>query len=444
MQSIMNGKQIYYTKMNSDSNPTFKNGQIIYGKINKLYPNQMAEVQIGNQKILANVDAPLQTGERYLLQVQQNIGNLLLKVLDSEATSNMNGKASATAQQIISHLGGSASGEATELVEFLMKNQLPIKKDTFQLAMQWLKQVDSPKEGLMAIKTMYTQQLPFVEDVFNALFTQAKGESFHGTLQQLLTTINTSATNTETTTQLKAVLESLIVPNERTVLQSLASETQMPDMTNPAVVSAQLKDIAKLLGLQLEHVLANTKTLNSAQLKEELTTLKPLLLTLLHEQQPATVKELADQIVNRITAQQIISQENGPIQNLLLTLPLNIGNYQTDVTLQWSGRKRKDGSIDPDYCRILFYLDLEQLKETVIDMQVQNRVIKISVLNEQSELIQDLAAPFIHTLRNKLEEMDYKLSGILFENTVKKQIVENKQQLLYQTASSYSGVDVRI
>ena len=574
MQSVKLGqKQFQQLKMNSDSNPTFKNGQILYGKINKWYPNQMAEVQIGNQKVVANVDVPLQTGERYLFQVQQNIGNILLKVLDSEADAELNGKSSATAQQIVSHLGVSKSNEATELVEFLMKNQLPIKKDTFQLAMQWLKQVDSPKEGLMAIKTMYTQQLPFIEDVFNALFTQAKGESFHGMLQQLLTSINSSATKTETTTQLKTALESLIaskqgriqelglqklisywlnpnsssdikegafsllqktgfislvqtylevqdrinsqnssvtlgkrdvvdqkvlqglkefntamlntsgeyskllefvnnngeqvrqakdvltnqflvfsqnrtqsqlLPNERAVLQLLSSEWQMPDMTNPAVVSSQLKDVAKLLGLQFEHVLANTQTLNSAQLKEELTTLKPLLLTLLHEQQPATVKELADQIVNRITAQQIISQENGPIQNLLLTLPLNMGNYETDITLQWSGRKRKDGSIDPDYCRILFYLDLEQLQETLIDMQVQNRVIKISVLNERSEWIQDLAEPFIHTLREKLEEMDYKLSGILFENTVKKQIVENKQQLLYQTDSSYSGVDVRI
>ena len=239
-------------------------------------------------------------------------------------------------------------------------------------------------------------------------------------------------------------LEGQLLPNERAVLQLLATESQSTDMANSSFVSAQLKDIAKQLGLQLEHVLANTQSLTSTQLKEELTTLKPLLLTLLHEQQPGTVKELADQIVNRITAQQLISQENGPLQNLLLTLPMNIGNYETDVTLQWSGRKRKDGSIDPDYCRILFYLDLEQLKETVIDMQVQNRVIKISVLNEQSDVIQKAATPFIPTLRNQLEEIDYKLSGVLFENTIKKDIVENKKQLVYQTASSYNGVDVRI
>lgn len=558
MQSVTLGQQIHKW-MNSDSNPPLKNGQILFGKINKLYPNQMAEVQIGNQKILATIEAPLQTGERYMLQVQQNLDNILLKVLDLPSTTEVNKQE--TAKQIINHLGVASSTEAIELAEFLLKNKLPITKDSFQLAMQWLKNVNSPQAGLEALKTMYLQQLPFVEDVFKALFTQAKGESFHGMLRQLLTNINSSINQTETSQQLKGVLESLIVPkqgqtqdmglqklidywsnpngspdikagafsllqktgilshllsevnskmdmqslganmtslkngsgenispskvlvevlndltnkngeqvkqakdvlanqlllfsqnridrqllpNERAVLQLLVAEGQTTDMTNSSVVSTHLKDISKLLGLQLEHVLANTQTLTSAKLREEVTTLKPLLLTLLHEQHPASVKELADQIVNRITAQQIISQENGPLQNLLLTLPMNVGEYETDLTLQWSGRKRKDGSIDPDYCRILFYLDLERLKETVIDMQVQNRVIKISVLNEQCKLIQEVATPFIQILRNHLDEMDYKLSGVLFENTINEQIVEDKKQLAYQAASFYNGVDVRI
>lgn len=562
MQSVTFGQQSFNTfKMNSDSTPSFKNGQILYGKINQLFPNQMAEVQIGNQKVLANLETPLQTGERYLLQVQQNLGNILLKVL--EANPETNGKISA--KQILHHVGVAASSQATELAEFLLKNQLPITKDSFQLALQWVKQADSPKDALMVIKTMHMQQLPFIEDVFNALFTQAKGESFYRMLQKLLTNISESTNQTETAQKVKKVLESLILPkqgqiqeiglqklisywlnpnsprdikegafsllqktgflsqllaegevqsiganaeqkqmllefksvlkngtnssvnkglldtlvalatqnsdqvkqakdvlmhqlavfsqnrtegqslsNERAVLQLLAAEGLTADLTNPSVVSAQLKDITKALGLQLEHTLANTQSLTSTQLKQECMTLKPLLLTLLQEQQPVAVKELAEQIVNRITANQLISQENGPLQNLLLTLPMNIGNYETDLTLQCSGRKQKDGSIDPNYCRIVFYLDLEQLKETVIDMQVQNRVIKISVLNEQSEQIKAVASPFVETLRNQLEDMNYQLSGVLFENTIKKNMLENKKQLVYQTASSYSGVDVRI
>lgn len=99
--------------------------------------------------------------------------------------------------------------------------------------------------------------------------------------------------------------------------------------------------------------------------------------------------------MNRITAQQILSQENGPIQNLLLTIPLNLGSTKTDLTLQWSGRKTKEGKIDPDYCRVLFYLELEHLEETVIDMQVQNRIIKVTVING---LVQPLKRQPVNTL----------------------------------------------
>jgi hypothetical protein len=110
---------------------------------------------------------------------------------------------------------------------------------------------------------------------------------------------------------------------------------------------------------------------------------------LLNEQIPASIKEMAEQILHRITAQQILSQENGPIQNLLLTLPLNLRTIQTDLTLQWSRRKTKDGQLDQDYCRVLFYLELERLKETVIDMQVQNRIIKVTVINGHGAVLEE-------------------------------------------------------
>ena len=235
-----------------------------------------------------------------------------------------------------------------------------------------------------------------------------------------------------------------VLPNEQAVLQWLATEFQLPDLTNGTVVSNQLKAIANLLGLQFEHALAHAQSLTPTMLDEQVTTLKPLLLKLLQEQQPAAIKELAEQIVSRITAQQIISHENGPLQNVMFTVPFQLGNYQTDVTLQWSGRKTKDGAIDPNYCRILFYLDLEQLNETVIDMQVQNRVINIVVHNEQSEVLESVASSYIHVLRENLEQMDYKLSGVLFENNNDKPVTENQKQLVYKAPSLYSGVDIRI
>ncbi|MBK5497583.1 hypothetical protein JFU50_01345 [Peribacillus sp. TH14] len=246
---------------------------------------------------------------------------------------------------------------------------------------------------------------------------------------------------------LKRRPEALSVTNaEKLVLtQVLETEFQIIDFTNGASVAQQLKEWTKMLGLQLEHALANMPGDGLEDLIKDLETLKPLLLKLLNEQNPASVKELAEQILNRITAQQVFSQETGPLQNLLLTLPLNLGSSQTDLTLQWSGRKKKDGKIDPDYCRILFYLELERLKETFIDMQVQNRVIKVTVINEYSKTIEAAADNYLTLLKANLEKMDYRLSGVLFENPVSKKNTDTKfKSALFSEKESYSGVDIRI
>ena len=53
-----------------------------------------------------------------------------------------------------------------------------------------------------------------------------------------------------------------------------------------------------------------------------------------------------------------------------------------DATLQWNGRMKDNGKIDANYARVLFYLQMASMQETVIDMQVQNRVVTVTVFNE--------------------------------------------------------------
>ncbi|MGE7767704.1 hypothetical protein [Peribacillus sp. NPDC096540] len=637
MQSITSGQSVS-SPIEIQGSSSLKNGQILFGKVNRIYPNQTGEVQIGHQKMIATLDSPLQAGERYWFQVQQpNEENVVLKVLDSPIMnfSNLKGGAS----QLLAHLGISPEPEATRLAEYLLKNQVPITKDTFLSALQWVKSAGSEEYGLSIIKIMFLQQLPFVKDVFVALLAQAKGEPFHKLLsglqqqlqdsvsetsvklkgvldslhvtklnqlqqtglQKLVTTwidsnasaelksgafsllqktgfipmgiteasfleklvvesaeISGSTKNSvtdklqqglqllsdakngtlgkvekveyslnrllngldyveaRTSTEIKSIQQKAISSEELSALASrllertfaeasagnriagaeievndliahlnkdtvkvteskgkvtelliqslkqrpealsvtnaeklvlaqlLESEYQTIDFTDGASVAQQLKEWTKMLGLQLEHALANMPGDGLEDLTKDLETLKPLLLKLLNEQNPVSVKELAEQILNRITAQQVLSQENGPLQNLLLTLPLNLGSSQTDLTLQWSGRK-KDGKIDPDYCRVLFYLELENLKETVIDMQVQNRVIKVTVINEHSKIIKAAAGDYLTMLKANLEKMDYRLSGVLFENPVSKKNTDSKlKSALFSETESYSGVDIRI
>ncbi|MFD6438587.1 hypothetical protein ACFWDG_01945 [Peribacillus sp. NPDC060186] len=534
MQSITSGQSMS-SPIEIQGRTSLKNGQILFGKVNRIYPNQTAEVQIGHQKMIATLDIPLQAGERYWFQVQQpNEGKVVLKVLDLPNVnfSSLRGAAA----QVLAHLGISQEPEAARLAEYLLKNQLPITKDTFLSALQWIKSAGAEEYGLSSIKKLFLQQLPFVKDVFVALLAQAKGEPFHKLLSGLQQQLQDSVS--ETSVKLKGVLDSLHVAKqsqlqqtglqklvttwidsdtspklksgafsllqktgfvpmgiteagflEKLVVESaeisgstknsvtdklqlglqllsdakngtlgkvekveyslnrllngfdyveartstdiksiqqktisteelsalvsrllehafaevsagnkmavakieaddliaylnkdtekvteskgkvtelliqslkrrpeafsvtnaekqvlthvLETEFHTIDFTNGASVAQQLKEWTKMLGLQLEHSLANMLGDGLEDLTKDLETLKPLLLKLLNEQNPAPVKELAEQILNRITAQQVLSLETGPLQQLLLTLPLNLGSSQTDLTMQWSGRKKR-------------------------------------------------------------------------------------------------------
>ena len=109
-----------------------------------------------------------------------------------------------------------------------------------------------------------------------------------------------------------------------------------------------------------------------------------------------------------------------------------------DATLQWNGRMKEDGKIDANYARILFYLQMESMKETVIDMQVQNRVVSVTVFNEND--IIPLAEPLKSALKIGLAEKNINFQAFLLSNlkspTCKTPVVGQQEE--------HSGVDFRV
>lgn len=244
---------------------------------------------------------------------------------------------------------------------------------------------------------------------------------------------------------LKAAVSEQIVTDgieqEATALKYvLQNDFNVIDFSNAGSISSSFKKIISKMGLRFEYVLATENKGTDQQLE----TLKPLLMKLLQDDLPMDVKNLAEQTIQRITAQQILAQENGPLQQLLLQIPLTMGTHQTDLTMQWTGRRKTDGTIDPAYCRILFYLELESLKETIIDMGVQNRVVNVSITHEHPDRLEMLATPFIAVLKRNLEEIDYKLSSIVFDNETKKTQLKKKSQAQIIMSDTYNGLDLRI
>ncbi|WP_096189145.1 hypothetical protein [Evansella halocellulosilytica] len=205
-----------------------------------------------------------------------------------------------------------------------------------------------------------------------------------------------------------------------------------------------IQAILQLLGIQHE---TNLKTnVEQNQPLQHQQTLKSLLLQFV--QQPfqfhGGLKDQADLLLQRITGNQLLASEtHGPIHHIGVQIPVKLMNKYQDMTIQWEGRKLNNGQLDKDHCRILFYLQLESLKDTVVDVQIQNKVISIQVFNEHEKpaTLQHIWFPL---LKEKLHELNYELSAVKWTKSLDHNNRSNIQPEHDHEYPSYKGVDVRI
>ncbi len=139
---------------------------------------------------------------------------------------------------------------------------------------------------------------------------------------------------------------------------------------------------------------------------------------------------------------QLLSGENGHQHQLIMQVPLDFFGKRMDATLQWNGRMGKDGKIDANFARVLFYLNMESLQETVIDMQVQNRIVTITIFNEDPQL-NLLAEPLKQSLKSGLFDKEYHLSGIFIKNFAQT-TVENVAKKSQNEIENTNSVDIRV
>jgi hypothetical protein len=464
---------------------TLRHEQIVYGRVSKIYPNHTAVVQIGNHTFIAKIETSLTANAQYWFQVFYENETLTLKVLEQleRPLLDSKNKEELAAEQLMKKWG--LSDHAGRLLRFLLKQNLPIIKKHLLQAAQWLEKAEHTDVALQAIKLIYENNLPFTKETFAAMKALGSSQPLYKqlivvrdallslperteTIQKLLKQLNRLFEGQEkitakqwglfhteeeiNETQLAERYPSLLSNKHLSKSEAQLLETVVANGMNDGSVSAvdrlakQLKQIIQSLGLQYEADLqsaAKAKTMKDVSFDE----LKPLLLKVMQElSSNSGVKEAVESIIRRLTAQQLLSQEHGPLQHIFLQIPWKFGEQLTDVTVQWHGKKQKNGQIDPNYCRILFYLQLPFLKETLIDVHIQNRVVNISIMTETTGL-QPIITAMQPMLKENLERLRYKLSAVKAVQ-LEKQNQRDDSALRFSAAQFiqgiYSGVDYRI
>lgn len=303
-----------------------------------------------------------------------------------------------------------------------------------------LNQLPATKQTLEIFAKQMQEQLikAFAENSSERLFTQDANAL--SVKDHLLSLLKHGAT---TPLQNDAFMRNLMknsVESPQSMIQQIVTQADahVQNSMDSKAMEHALKTVLKNLGISYEATLSN----KSADLQEIAHQLKPQLHTLLQETHTTPqLKEAAEMLMARMNGMQLASGENGHQHQLVMQVPLEFFGKKMDATLQWNGRMKDDGKIDANYARILFYLQMESMKETVIDMQVQNRVVTVTVFNENDDII-PLAEPLKAALKIGLAEKEYQLSGVFIKQFEKAQ--PEKTTSVLEQQEEHSGVDFRV
>ncbi len=515
-------------------------GQIFNGKILKLYPGQLASLQLGGLTLTAKLEAALTAGNRYWFQVQPSEGLPELKVIEGSKHIVRD----RDNESILRQLGISNTKASESLIRYLASNDIPFTRDHIIQGADVLQRLGLQKdEGLSILKMLIERNLPITPASFSALSSVVKGEGLShnlvdlsnllGNLQmkepvihqlqqfingmvermnvqvdqnatislikdllganqasstfqeaqlglqqlglkpktpdqllqhvrealskapddllkQLWPTLSKDQINQALTRgQISEIFTKVVIENsprgEKSVQQLLSLLAINQNKEENSNVSQQLASIISRIGYQYERdtlqLLQRTDG-NESQLLQ----LKSLLLKAQQLQLPSSIQEKIELLTNRITGQQLLSvNPEGVISHYAVLVPLKLFGKTTDLTVQWEGKKDQSGKLNPDHCRILFYLNLDNLKETVIDVQIQTRIVSVHVINER-EKPTGLINALLPYLKTALSELDYQLSAVKWTQPMMPNPNTGFQSTNAYNHQSrqYQGVDIRI
>jgi hypothetical protein len=413
------------TNLHKASTISLRPGQLVFGRVEKLFPNSTALIQVGSMRLFAQLKAEVHDKESYWFEVRSGGSDgMELKLLEGMGQKQ-------PGNLFLKNLQLPETKQNLHLLDFISMKNLPISREQLKLASTWITNQENLTKDLNALEWMIEKELPFTKPIFQSLVAVQDSQSFYKQLEKVGRFLEDSGI--ESTKTVQSLLD---------VITSILENPASTELESGKAIQNLLRNLVDSLGLEYEkEVQLWTKTEQDAV--DPFQSLKPLLMKAMLELGEKG-KEL-EPLLNRLTGMQLISQDTaGPMLQMVLHLPFSFGGQQSDVTLQWSGKKTDSGKIDPDYCRVLFHLDLQSLEQTVIDMHVQNKVIHLSVINDKRE-IEPIVKALTPTLKEKLEDIGYTLSFVKVNPTFDKQQAGVAQPYPMNLPTDlYKGVDIKI
>jgi hypothetical protein len=430
-------------------------GQVLMGEVTKILPDQSATVRFGSMQVHAKLDAALEIGRKSWFQVQPISNPITLKLIPVQPQRQQASEDSLGS--LLRFLGLKNGKQEEQLVRFFLQEKLPLTKPILQKGLELLQQMGKPEHTLPSIQMSLSKGWPLSKEVVGAIRTflfepplqqkvtellpllpQAQRHALQAFFTQLHDQSNDGRINQQT---------DVTIPSSKSSLASSHNEIQGANV---------LRSFFQLLGIGNEkELVANLSGLEKAvqpQNQQAQHNMKLHLQQLLNDSTLSTqAKERVEALVSHITGQQLfMSMEGnqGLFHQLLFQFSFPVNQQLDTIYGQIEGRKNKKGQIDPENCRLIFYLQLSSLGETCVDVHIRSKMVSITIFNENQhiEWLQE-AKPELNVA---LQGLGYSLSSMSWQE-VSHSPVQGKDQSQgapqrnpYSLRQQYKGVDIRI
>ncbi|MGM0803371.1 MAG: hypothetical protein ACQET8_01435 [Bacillota bacterium] len=478
----MNGKSLIPARLMDDP-LLLKLNQFISAKILEIFPDQSAKVLYNGSTLYAKLEAPLIKGDNYLFEVSEKNGTIYLKKVETDPVKS-------TSEQILSRWSLPASDMNKKAVDFAIIEKLPLLKENIKSVSEVLKFTNALPlhEKKTVVQRMLELQLPPKQEIVQAVAFSLKSSAgssgeFKQLYEALMPFIHKDKAVSKTLELLKELyvfkgneasnqqapihdrVKSMDIKNTADII--MPSNGKLPD---PIKVQTGIFNVEENLSTQLRNdVMKVSKETNLNPSEEFITAAKKWLIKsgllheknilldpvqlkqtetlksqLLHLQQnadrielPEIIQQKTEQALNKLTGQQLQNiQSNENMQQFILHIPFNGSEYPKEMTVRWESKKQGGKGIDPDHCRMLFWLEMKHLNDVAVDVHIQNRIVSLKVYNSHPA-IEKFSEPLLHTLKISMKNMNYTLSSVIFSS-------QNEKIKNTETSISYKGLDLRV
>jgi hypothetical protein len=141
--------------------------------------------------------------------------------------------------------------------------------------------------------------------------------------------------------------------------------------------------------------------------KPAMDSLKSALMTLASSDDvPQALRDTAQQLVQQITGQQLLlapERTNTPLTHVTMFIPLQGPDGGQTASVHIQTRRGRKGELDGNNCRLLFDLRMKTLGDTVVDVNVVDKIVSLNLWNDHpaiSELLEASRGEMNEVLQN--------------------------------------------